>query len=281
MAAAVDHREIVRRHFDQSVEYWRDLYEKVTKVNDYVLRERKDIAIEFLMKYVRQGGFVLDVGCGAGVTALEMARNGFKVRGFDLSEKMIVACGELARKAGMSEDMLTFSCGDFLEVEIADGSVDAVLALGFLEYVEDEIGMLGKLNQALRPGGILIVSGLAKYSVCTYFRLGFFVSTIYMKTKMALSPRFRERVKGIEPKQIHSYTVARFRNLLCAGGFEMVEHRKHGFANFMFVNELFGSRGDCTLHRLFTGLARIVPVGALGNDIVVAGRKDRAGSRWE
>ena len=69
------------------------------------------------------------------------------------------------------------------------------------------------------------------------------------------------------------YSLRRFRNLLHAAGFDVIEHRGHGFGDWVIVGGLIGFRGELLLHRFFSRLAALTPIGLWGNDLVIAARK--------
>src|SRR5437016_4990652 len=58
----------------------------------------KQLEIEAIADYVRDGMRVLDFGCGNGITAIELARRfDVEVTGVDFAEQMVVAAAELAQ----------------------------------------------------------------------------------------------------------------------------------------------------------------------------------------
>ena len=70
---------------------------------------------------------VLDVGCGTGYTACEIAReHGSRVTGIDISETMISKAKERARKEGL-EDLVEFRVADVFSLPFEDGSFDVAL----------------------------------------------------------------------------------------------------------------------------------------------------------
>jgi len=102
------------------------------------------------------GDEVLSVGCGPG---FEPAEIGWEVgerghvHGIDRSEAML----ELARQRCGPLPQVTLSRGDALALPIADGSVDAAVAVQVFEYVDAVDTALAELVRVLRPGGSAVV----------------------------------------------------------------------------------------------------------------------------
>ncbi len=84
-----------------------------------------------------EGRKILDVGCGSGRYAIELARAGAEVVGVDFSEEMLKMARTRAADAGV-EDKTTFINGDFTTwSREADTRFDASYAMGVLDYIDD------------------------------------------------------------------------------------------------------------------------------------------------
>ncbi len=92
---------------------------------------------------------VLDVGCGAGFLANELARMGLKVTGIDASERSL----EVARKHDCTSSV-EYRCGSALALPFPDRSFEVVSAMDFLEHIEDPEQVLGESARVLVPGGL-------------------------------------------------------------------------------------------------------------------------------
>jgi SAM-dependent methyltransferase len=104
-------------------------------------------------------GRLLDLGCGGGDLCVEAAGLGFEASGIDVAEGMIAEAD--ARRRALPPAIgqrLTFRVGDVLTAELAGASVDAVTALGLLEYLDDDAAFFRSAARWLRPGGVLVVS---------------------------------------------------------------------------------------------------------------------------
>ncbi len=98
-------------------------------------------------------GRVLDVGMGAGRLCAELAARGFEVTGVDASDAMV----ELARRR-LPERADSLVRAQVERLPFADGSFDAVIALGVLEYSAEVGAALVELARVLRGGGTAVVS---------------------------------------------------------------------------------------------------------------------------
>ena len=103
---------------------------------------------------LQPGERVLDIGCGPGYLAAEMAElvgpEGF-VQGIDPSPHM------LAIAARRALPHMELSEGDALSLPVADSSFDAAVATQVYEYVVDMAAALAEARRVLRPGGRLLV----------------------------------------------------------------------------------------------------------------------------
>jgi arsenite methyltransferase len=102
----------------------------------------------------RNGERVIDIGCGPGYLASEIAElvgsDGF-VQGVDPSPHML----EIAAKRALPHMELTE--GDALSLPAEDASFDAAVSTQVYEYVGDMPAALAEVRRVLRPGGRLLV----------------------------------------------------------------------------------------------------------------------------
>ncbi len=104
---------------------------------------------------------ILDVGCGVGRHAIELARRGFRVTGLDFSRRMVAVATERAKKAGVA---VKFVHGDARIMKF-NPQFDAALSLcegafGIMENDEQNIAILKNIYRALKRGGQLLLNVL-------------------------------------------------------------------------------------------------------------------------
>jgi SAM-dependent methyltransferase len=103
------------------------------------------------------GARVLDLCCGQGRHAIELAKRGFAVTGADLSEHLLGIARGAAEEAGV--EVRWHRC-DMRELPW-EGEFDAVInmftAFGYFEAEEENERALKPARRALRPGGRLLL----------------------------------------------------------------------------------------------------------------------------
>ncbi|MBI4612879.1 MAG: class I SAM-dependent methyltransferase [Planctomycetes bacterium] len=127
---------------------------------------------------VPPGSRILDLACGIGRHAGELARLGYHVTGVDLSPAYIARAEELARSQGVRE-RVAYRVGDMREVgEILDGErFDAILNLfTSFGYYDDETNevVLSGCRKIVRDGGLFLIDILNRdYLVQVFQPRGF------------------------------------------------------------------------------------------------------------
>jgi 2-polyprenyl-6-hydroxyphenyl methylase/3-demethylubiquinone-9 3-methyltransferase len=130
---------------DYHEDLWRQLPEGL-EPSDFELR------LGFLLDRVRAGEHVLDVGCGEGRFAAELARAGAHVVGIDVAEEPL---GRARARHPELDLRLVDGEGPW---DLADASFDAVWAGEVIEHVADTAAWLSEIRRVLRSGGSLLVS---------------------------------------------------------------------------------------------------------------------------
>jgi ubiquinone/menaquinone biosynthesis C-methylase UbiE len=143
--------DLVTEVFDRKAPTYADGYEGGSSAaHSFVIRRSR--VYELLAG--RQGGTLLDIGCGPGITVTDLTARKFEIYGVDISAPMIEEC---VRRFGHLPTA-HFSIGAIERLEFPDGFFDAVIALGVVEYVDDDDVAIAEMKRVLKPGGTMIVT---------------------------------------------------------------------------------------------------------------------------
>ena len=100
-----------------------------------------------------RGKRTLDVGCGGGLLAEELARMGCEVTGIDPSEKSLAVARDHARAVGLS---IEYRQGTGERLPFADGAFEIVYCCDVLEHVEDLEKVIAEISRVLKPGAVFL-----------------------------------------------------------------------------------------------------------------------------
>jgi SAM-dependent methyltransferase len=129
---------------------------------DFTRGTGPEVAFLLALLSLPRAARILDVGCGPGRHAVELARRGYEVTGVDVSARFLELAAEAARRAGVG--------AAFFEVDARrmpfDDEFDAVLSLcqgGFGLMGGDDALVLRRMAEAARPGARVILTALNAY----------------------------------------------------------------------------------------------------------------------
>lgn len=102
---------------------------------------------------------ILDVGCGDGVLATRLAKDGARVTSIDASADMIAAARRRAKAEGVEIDLVEGDAGD---LPFPAGHFDCVVSVATLCFVDEPRSTIREMVRVLKPGGRLILGELGR-----------------------------------------------------------------------------------------------------------------------
>lgn len=175
--------DLTRAYFDSTSDYWQAIYESDAPKTyaAYRLRQQHQFALAFVRSHshIQQ---VLELGCGAGLLAMDFAEAGYNVTAVDIAPKMIERAQAMAKARQVEVDWRVDKAETLPD---ADGRYDAVIALGLLSNIPKLDAALAEMWRVVRPGGVLVVT------MPNAFALDVWVALPRSLSIMIWSPRFR------------------------------------------------------------------------------------------
>lgn len=132
------------------------------RIDYIILRLRNILGIPFnakteLSKFdLEESQTVLDFGCGIGSFTLPAAQKvgpKGKVIALDRESSALAVVKKSARRKGLANIDAVLSDGP---IDLPDESVDLIIFIGVLPYLEDAAPILNELHRVLRPNGVLV-----------------------------------------------------------------------------------------------------------------------------
>jgi ubiquinone/menaquinone biosynthesis methyltransferase len=150
LATAFDTPEAKRRYVRRLFATIADRYDFITRFLSFG-RDRGWKRRLVDLADVRPGWRGLDLACGTGDIAFEVARRGASVLGIDITHRMIA----LARAKATPGDRTCWAVGDMLALPVPDGHVHLVTTGYGLRNVPDLPRALSEIHRVLERGGVL------------------------------------------------------------------------------------------------------------------------------
>jgi ubiquinone/menaquinone biosynthesis C-methylase UbiE len=144
-------------YFQSSAAYWKEIY-RSRRVRALSYQRRRDFVLHWIAALgLPQSARILDVGCGAGVVAAELASAGYTVDAIDTAPAMLDMTRQHASCAGVTA-RVNARLGDAHALVFPDESFDVVTAIGLLPWLHSEATALYEMQRVLKPGGYLLLT---------------------------------------------------------------------------------------------------------------------------
>lgn len=123
--------------------------------------------VDFVLEELRlpAGSHILDVGCGAGRHAVELARRGYQVTGVDISAGMLAEAERATREADVEVELVHTDATQFTSDRLFDAAIclceGAFSLLGSEDDpIEHDLVILRNVHATLKPGASFILTTL-------------------------------------------------------------------------------------------------------------------------
>ena len=139
-----------KKHRLYSCAYWKD--------DTKTLEEAQQNKIDHIIKKldIKKGQKILEIGCGWGGMAFEIAKQkGCEVTGISLSKNQINYCKKKAKDYGL-DNQVNFELSDYREIK---GQYDRIFSVGMFEHVGKKFyeAFFESVNKLLKEDGIFLL----------------------------------------------------------------------------------------------------------------------------
>jgi 2-polyprenyl-6-hydroxyphenyl methylase/3-demethylubiquinone-9 3-methyltransferase len=192
----VSHSEI--EHFNEHAQSWWD-----PQGDMWTLHRLNPLRLQWITSLISlKNQHVLDVGCGGGLLAEAMARQGATVLGLDLAPQLIevaTAHATLTKQANPNTPLnVNYEC--LALEELAQSSFDVITCMEMLEHVPDPEQIIAQCASRLKPEGLLMLSTLNQTAKA------WFLGIVMAEHLLNWVPKGSHRLdKFIAPAQLESW----------------------------------------------------------------------------
>ncbi len=156
----------------------------------------------------------LEVGCGAGSTAIVLARHVRALRAIDVSTRMI----KIAKRKTTDAGQVTFAQGTLDDPSLELGGYDVVMAFNLLHLLTDAEAAVDRVRDLLKPNGLFISK-----TACLSERGVLLRPMVYVMRMLGRAPYMR------------FFGVEELERMIEGAGFNLVETDSHPHPNRFIV----------------------------------------------
>lgn len=118
---------------------------------------------------LQPGARVLDLCCGPGRHAVELARKGFTVVGVDRNPRYLERAGRAAGEAGVEVELVEEDMRSFVRPGAFDAAISLYTSFGYFEDEDENVKVARNVRRSLREGGAALLDVLGKETLALGF----------------------------------------------------------------------------------------------------------------
>jgi SAM-dependent methyltransferase len=140
--------------------FWRDFYPYIFSPDRFLAAKDEVSQIAALTRC--SGGRVLDLCCGPGRHAVELAHRNFLVTGIDTSAFLLDRAREHGAAVGVSIEWILEDMRCFIRPAGFDLACNLFNSFGYFQNEHDDLRVLRNIHASLKENGVLIIDVLGK-----------------------------------------------------------------------------------------------------------------------
>ena len=251
----VEQQKLVDIHFWHFANFWRNLYH-ADGLFEVIHQQRRAIVLGLVDELaLPSGSHILEIGCGAGLTTIGLAKRGYTVHAIDTVDLMLALTRQAAKEAGVKDRVMT-SLGDAHALAFPEGSFSLVIGMGVAPWLHSLNIAITECARVLRPGGYSI------FTTDNRWRLNHVLDPVFFPPLRNARRRVRTLLERFKVLRVptgprpNKHSIRGFDACLAAAGLEKIKSTTVGFGPFtLFDVKLLPDSLGVRLHNKLQRLA--------------------------
>lgn len=266
----------VNEYFTARSGYWEELYRQ-NDVNAVIYQQRRAIALRYVDELsMPKESRILEIGCGAGLTTVELAQRGYFIEALDSVPAMVNLTRRHAVSAGV-DDLVNVSVGDVHRLPFQDRSFDLIIALGVIPWLSNVKQAFWEMARVLSTGSYVILTADNRY------RLTNLLDPYRMPALLGLKKGFLHILDNAGLRNLSSipgaymHSVKEMNHFLTSADLTILKQTTMGFGPFSFLKHpLFNNPAGVKIHYALQKWANwgFPMLRSAGAQYIVLARKD-------
>ncbi|MBI3005426.1 MAG: class I SAM-dependent methyltransferase [Ignavibacteriales bacterium] len=266
----------MNRYFENALSFWEDIYERDT-LEGSIYQRRKRVALSLIdeLNLPRESN-VLEIGCGAGLLTMDLAKKYSRVKAIDGVEPMVNVTRQKVAREGL-QHIVCVERGDAHSLQSSGNTFNLVVALGLIPWLHSPELAIKEMARVLKPGGYIVVSSDNRYRLNHLIdpRLSPGLSFLRAWIKELLI-KLTLCTRKQTPLPVRMYSLRTCDSFFFGSGLRKMKGVTVGFGPYSFFGKtLCSERLGIQIHEFLQRLSdrRIPPFRSLGSHYLVVARK--------
>lgn len=268
----------VNSYFDAMSSYWAEIY-STQSLWGVIHQQRMALGLRWIDELaLPRETRILEIGCGAGLMTIELARRSYAVDAIDSSEAMVERTLRNVIGSDVGDRVKVFR-GDVNSLPFEDNLFTLVIAMGVIPWLESPDTAVREMARVVKPGGYVITNS------DNLLRLNHLIDPLRnpaLAPLRSLLKRTLEKARLRKPRAdsglVHMHTTSYMDGVYSQNRLEVEKAMMLGFGPFSFLGRtLVPDSLGIKLHHQLQALANrgVAGLRSTGSQYVVLARKRR------